>query len=140
MLLVVIFAPLFAAALIAAGCPPRRTAWCAAFISFLCSLLIYAGIGRGDLFHEVTSIELNPDWGLHLAFGVDGLSLIMVLLTTIVTLCAIWFAGDVAQGRKGYYACLLLISGGALGAFTSLDLFFFYAFHELALIPTFLLV
>src|SRR5437667_162235 len=39
-----------------------------------------------------------------------------------------------------FYACLLLISGGAIGAFASLDLFFFYAFHELALIPTFLLI
>src|SRR5205814_2510510 len=42
--------------------------------------------------------------------------------------------------EHAFYACLLLISGGALGAFASLDLFFFYAFHELALIPTFLLI
>jgi len=39
-----------------------------------------------------------------------------------------------------FYACLLLISAGAIGAFASIDLFFFYAFHELALIPTFLLI
>ncbi|MFN9939725.1 MAG: proton-conducting transporter membrane subunit, partial [bacterium] len=39
-----------------------------------------------------------------------------------------------------FYACLLFISAGAIGAFASIDLFFFYAFHELALIPTFLLI
>src|SRR5205085_9747707 len=39
-----------------------------------------------------------------------------------------------------FYACLLFISSGAIGAFASIDLFFFYAFHELALIPTFLLI
>ena len=42
--------------------------------------------------------------------------------------------------ENAFYACLLLIAGGAIGAFASLDLFFFYAFHELALIPTFLLI
>ena len=39
-----------------------------------------------------------------------------------------------------YYACVLLIAAGAMGAFVSTDLFFFYAFHELALIPTFLMI
>ncbi|PYJ44520.1 MAG: proton-translocating NADH-quinone oxidoreductase subunit M, partial [Verrucomicrobia bacterium] len=42
--------------------------------------------------------------------------------------------------EREFYACLLFIAGGAIGAFASLDLFFFYAFHELALIPTFLLI
>ncbi len=140
LLLAVIFAPLVAVALIAAGAPPRRTAWYASFASFFGALLLYAGLGRGNQFHHVTSFTLVEEWGFRFAFGVDGLSMIMVLLTTIVTLCAIWFAGDVAQGRRGYYACLLLIAAGALGAFTALDLLFFYAFHELALIPTFLLI
>src|SRR5206468_7315463 len=72
--------------------------------------------------------------------GIDGLSLIMVLLATIVTLAAVWFAGTVERYENAFYACLLFISSGAIGAFASLDLFFFYAFHELALVPTFLLI
>src|SRR5207237_1556191 len=47
---------------------------------------------------------------------------------------------EIAEHRNAFYACLLFISAGAIGAFASLDLFFFYAFHELALIPTFLLI
>src|SRR5207248_7908060 len=68
------------------------------------------------------------------------LSLLMVLLATIVTVAAIWFAGKIDNYERAFYACLLFISAGAIGAFASIDLFFFYAFHELALIPTFLLI
>ncbi len=46
----------------------------------------------------------------------------------------------VDHGENAFYSCLLFISAGAVGAFISFDLFFFYAFHELALIPTFLLI
>jgi len=75
--------------------------------------------------------------------GVDGLSLVMLLLTSIVALAAVWVAPrpeKLERSPRLYYACLLFIVAGATGAFASLDLFFFYAFHELALIPTFLLI
>ena len=64
----------------------------------------------------------------------------MILLATIVTLAAVWFTGTIERYENAFYACLLFVSGGAIGAFASIDLFFFYAFHELALIPTFLLI
>ena len=78
---------------------------------------------------------------LHLAFGFpDGMSVIMVLLTVIVTLAAV-LSGQAPAGKdKLYFGSSLLISAGALGAFAATDLFFFYAFHELALIPTFLMI
>jgi NADH-quinone oxidoreductase subunit M len=66
--------------------------------------------------------------------------MVMVLLAAIVTLAAVWFTGKIDRYDNAFYGCLLLISGGAIGAFASIDLFFFYAFHELALIPTFLLI
>src|SRR5437870_12113645 len=64
----------------------------------------------------------------------------MVLLAAIVTLAAVWFAGGIDRYENGFYACLLRISGGAIGAFASIDFLFFYAFHELALIRTCLLI
>ena len=81
-----------------------------------------------------------PDWDLKFFVGVDGLSATLLLLTSIVALAAVWLAPKVDEGENRYYACLLLIAAGAAGAFASLDLFFFYAFHELALIPTFLMI
>src|SRR6185295_3507006 len=95
--------------------------------------------GHGD-FEHVTSFSISPEWRLSFTTGVDGLSVIMVLLACIVTLAAVWFAGTIERHENAFYACLLFISGGAIGAFASIDLFFFYAFHELALIPTFLLI
>jgi NADH-quinone oxidoreductase subunit M len=96
--------------------------------------------GGSSSFQHVTTFPISVDWRLNFTLGVDGLSLVMVLLTALVLFAAIWFAGDVEKSGNAFYACLLLIAGGALGAFLSLDLFFFYAFHELALIPTFLLI
>src|SRR5438270_10136235 len=64
----------------------------------------------------------------------------MLLLATSVTVAAVWFAGKIDNYERAFYACLLFISAGAIGAFASIDLFFFYAFHELALLPTFLLI
>src|SRR5207253_6901490 len=91
-------------------------------------------------FQHVVSVTISPEWGLKFAVGLDGLSLMMILLAAIVTLAAVWFAGRIDKYENAFYACLLFISGGAIGAFASIDLFFFYAFHELALIPTFLLI
>jgi len=64
----------------------------------------------------------------------------MLLLAVVVTLAAA-LSGKCPEGReKLWYSSSLLISAGAIGAFISSDLFFFFAFHELALIPTFLMI
>ncbi|MEZ5303757.1 MAG: NADH-quinone oxidoreductase subunit M [Verrucomicrobiales bacterium] len=65
----------------------------------------------------------------------------MLLLTVIVTFCAVWASPpNPSRSPRLYYVSVLLIAAGALGAFCSTDLFFFYAFHELALVPTFLMI
>ncbi len=141
MLLFIVFLPIVCALLILAGAPPRMTAIGSSIGILAASLAAFVGFGpahRG--FQLVTSLTVSNEWGIHLAFGIDGLSLIMLLLTSLVTFAAVWFTPAVPRHENAFYACLLLISGGALGAFASIDLFFFYAFHELALIPTFLLI
>ena len=91
-------------------------------------------------FNFDSSFPIVSDWDLNYSIGLDGLSLLMVLLTSIVTLAALWMTGKVQKREPLFYACLLFVSAGAMGAFLSRDLFFFYAFHELALIPTFLMI
>ena len=141
MVLFIIFCPIIAAIAILAGAPARKTALLAAVFTFVAALLAFALFekSRGG-FQDVHSFTISADWGLNFAVGLDGLSLVMILLAAIVTPAAVWFAGKIDEYENAFYACLLLISGGAIGAFASLDLFFFYAFHELALIPTFLLI
>src|SRR6058998_3537201 len=141
MVLFIIFCPIVAAILIMVGAPARKTALAASVLTFAAALYLLATFGDGEHgFQHVTSFTISPEWRLSFTTGIDGLSLIMVLLATIVTLAAVWFAGTIDRYENAFYACLLFISGGAIGAFASIDLFFFYAFHELALIPTFLLI
>lgn len=87
------------------------------------------------------SVEILAKPQITLALGLpDGLSVVMLLLTTLVTVAAV-AAGKCPEGRERlWFGSIILISLGALGAFLSTDLFFFYAFHELALIPTFLMI
>ena len=141
MVLFIIFCPIVAAILIMIGAPARRTALTACVLTFATTLLLLASfqLGQRD-FQQVTSVSISPEWHLSFTIGIDGLSLAMVLLAGIVTLAAVWFTGKIDKYENAFYACLLFISGGAIGAFASIDLFFFYAFHELALIPTFLLI
>src|SRR5438874_11466598 len=141
MVLFIIFCPIIAAILIMVGAPARKTALVASVLGFAAALFLAASFGYDQPdFQYVSSFTISPEWRLSFTTGIDGLSLIMVLLASIVTLAAVWFAGNIEKYQNAFYACLLFISGGAIGAFASIDLFFFYAFHELALIPTFLLI
>ena len=141
MVLFVIFCPIVAAILIMVGAPARKTALGSSVLAFAAALFLLVSFQRGKHdFQHVTSFTISPEWHLSFTTGIDGLSLVMVLLATIVTLAAVWFTGTIEKFENAFYACLLFISGGAIGAFASIDLFFLYAFHELALIPTFLLI
>ncbi len=138
MLALLVFLPIAAFIAILFGAPARLTAISAS--AFNLGLGLYAAFSWqcGCWSFSLPVLE-KP--ALHLAFGFpDGMSVIMVLLSVIVTLAAV-LSGKAPEGReKLYYGSSLLISGGALGAFAATDLFFFYAFHELALVPTFLMI
>ncbi len=105
----------------------------------LCLLVGYDTARPGYQF-TASSEPLIASLDLRLSLGVDGLGLLMLALTALVTLAAVWMAPVVENRSNLFDACVLLISAGATGAFAAKDLFFFYAFHELALIPTFLLI
>jgi NADH-quinone oxidoreductase subunit M len=141
LLLLIVLCPIVAALLIMIGAPARATALLAAIATLFMTLIAFALFDESSReFQYVSSFVVLSDWRINFAVGLDGLSLIMVLLSAIVTVAAVWFTGKIDKYENSFYACLLFVSGGAIGAFASLDLFFFYAFHELALIPTFLLI
>lgn len=137
----IILLPIAAAIVILFGAPARLTAFAVAGFNFAASLIALFSYDKAlGGFQFKSSFPIVADWNLNYFIGLDGLSLLMILLTSIVTLAAVWLTPKIQQRENQFYACLLFIAGGALGAFASLDLFFFYAFHELALIPTFLLI
>ena len=138
MLALLVFLPIAAFIAILLGAPARLTAIASSALNL--ALGIYAAFSWncGCWAFSVPVLE-KP--ALNLAFNfTDGMSAIMVLLSVIVTLAAV-LSGKSPEGReKLYFGSSLLISAGAIGAFAATDLFFFYAFHELALIPTFLMI
>jgi len=80
------------------------------------------------------------DLGLQLKLGVDGMGIAMVLLTAIIMFCAVIVSFTVPNRVKEYYISLMALGTGVFGVFVSLDLFFYYFFYELAVIPMFLLI
>lgn len=131
--------PFFAAIAIIFGSPSRLTARSAAVATFLLGLYAASTWKNTGLWSYKFSALTIPS--IDMAFGfINGTSAVMVALAVIVLLAAV-FSGQAPEGReKLYYASSLFIGAGAIGAFVSTDLFFFYAFHELALIPTFLMI
>lgn len=81
-----------------------------------------------------------PALGIQYLVGVDGINVGLVLMGTMVSFAAACVSWEIKHREKEFYLLLLVMSGGILGAFVSLDLFFFYCFHELALIPTFIMI
>lgn len=140
-LLLTVLLPIVGAAVILAGAPARLVARYVAGGTLALSVLLFLAYDRETAgFQFLFSIPILAALDLKFFLGVDGLSITLLLLSGIVTVAAIWMVNDKVKSPNAFYACLLFISGGSIGAFASLDLFFFYAFHELALIPTFLLI
>src|ERR1700751_4782038 len=133
--------PLVAGILILFGFAPRRTAITGAVVALISSLILFLGYDHAAGGYQFTSaLPLVPAWDLKFYVGVDGLNATMLFLTSLVALAAAWMSPRTEENLHRYMACVMLIAAGAAGAFASLDLFFFYAFHELALIPTFLMI
>ena len=89
----------------------------------------------------VESAEWIPDWNLSYGMGVDGISLPFIFLTTILSVLCVgvsWTA--IKQRMKGSYAALLVAETAMLGLFAASNLFGFFVFWELMVVPVFLLI
>jgi NADH-quinone oxidoreductase subunit M len=138
MLPILVFLPIVAFIAILLGSPARFTA-IAASVANLALGIYAAATWQNECWNFSLPVLDKP--ALNLAFGMpDGMSAVMILLSVIVTLAAVLTTKAPAGSERLHYGSSLLISAGALGAFASTDLFFFYAFHELALIPTFIMI
>jgi len=82
-----------------------------------------------------------PQWGIQYIVGIDGISLMMVLLTTLLLpLCVLGSWSYITQREPAFYGLFLVLTTGMLGVFLSLDMFLFYVFWELMLIPMYFII
>lgn len=111
-------------------------------ITFLISLIVLFGYDPTEaglqMYDPKPWIE---SWGIHYALGVDGLSILMILLTTFITMLAISSSWDDIKKQVGqYYIFMLLLETGMIGVFLAQDMFLFYIFWEFTLVPMYFLV
>jgi NADH-quinone oxidoreductase subunit M len=122
---------------------PRAVALVTTFLGLLLGVTLFWQFEAGQTGYQfVTAIPgLGADaLGIHCRLGVDGINVGLLLMGAIVAFAATCVARDIGARAKEFYILLLIMTGGILGAFASLDLFYFYFFHELALIPTFIMI
>jgi len=119
----------------------KSVALIAALASFVFSLRLIGYDTAGAEFQFREDYQWIPAFGMGYRMGVDGLSVVLVLLTTILSVVAIVYSFDPIKTRvKEYYATMLLLMVGMLGVFVSLDMFLFYVFWEISLIPMYLMI
>ena len=82
-----------------------------------------------------------PQWNIHYHLGIDGISLFLVLLTTFLTPLSILCSWEsIRENVKGFFIAILVIETAMIGVFVSLDLFLFFLFWELTLIPMYFMI
>jgi NADH-quinone oxidoreductase subunit M len=143
----VIFLPVFGALLILIT---RRswellTKWIALITSlgtFFISLPLFLNFDRTT--HKMQFVEKHswiPDWNIFYYIGVDGISVLFVLLSTLTAILCILISWEsITKKVKEFYISILLTTAFMIGVFCSLDFFLFYIFWEAMLIPMFLII
>jgi NADH-quinone oxidoreductase subunit M len=88
----------------------------------------------------VSTTTWYESFNIQLKFGVDGISVSMILLTSIVTFAGVFVSWEVDFLTKEFFISLILLASGVFGFFISLDLFTMFLFYEIAVIPMYLLI
>ena len=141
-----LFAPLVGAVLVAAVPASRDVLvrWLALVASLVALALAVAVAVRFRPGEPGFQLGVAADWvpafGVRYRVGVDGVSLPLVLLATVLTPLAIVGSWRSTDRPRGYLALLLVLETAMLGVFVSLDLFLFYVFWEAVLVPTYFLI
>jgi NADH-quinone oxidoreductase subunit M len=114
----------------------------ASFTGFLISLPLVSRFQSGTAgFQMVERADWIPSLGAKYLIGIDGISLLLVMLTTLMGFIATLCSWSAIQDRvKEYYAMFLLLQTGMIGVFLALDFFLFYVFWELVLVPMYFII
>src|ERR1041385_9108710 len=121
----------------------RIVALASTLISMLLAIAMFVKFDNATATNGFKFVQQLP-WvqslGLNYYVGVDGINVGLILMGALVAFAATCVSNRIETQVKEFYLLLLVMVGGILGAFASLDLFFFYFFHELALVPTFIMI
>ncbi len=121
---------------------PRLIALVAFLVEFVVSLGLWWSYDITNAgWQAVYDVSWIPSWGIHFRVGIDGISLMMILLTTFtMALSVLGSWTSIRKRAHSYYALLLILTAGMLGVFMSLDLFLFYVMWEVMLVPMYFII
>lgn len=142
---IITFLPLLGALVVMAIAGEQQKKWVAlatTLLTFLISLILWTGWQQGEAGMQfVENVAWLPELGLKYHLGVDGISVLLVLLTTFLMPITIYFSNLYVHERVGPYLALMLVLETAMvGTFVALDLVLFFAFFEFSLIPMYFLI
>jgi NADH-quinone oxidoreductase subunit M len=131
-----------AAVLLAPAARAKQIALGVTLLEFVVSLgMWWAYVPDGPAVQLIALHPWVPAWGIQYYVGIDGISLAMVLLTTfLMPLAVLGSWKGITQRERGFYALLLVLTTGMIGVFVSLDLFLFYVFWEVMLVPMYFII
>ncbi|MEX2110007.1 MAG: NADH-quinone oxidoreductase subunit M [Gemmatimonadaceae bacterium] len=121
---------------------PRQIAFYSFLLEFIVSLGLWWSFDPASAGWQATiDLPWIPTWGVRFTLGVDGIALMMLLLTTFImplTVLGSWTS--VRTRVRSYYALLLILTTGMLGVFVARDLFLFYVMWEVMLVPMYFII
>ncbi len=91
-------------------------------------------------FHTIARAPWVPVLGMQYHLAVDGISLTLIAVTGLTAVCAVLFSWQVEERPNEFFFWLLLVVGGSYGVFLSADLFLFFVFYELVIVPKYFLI
>ncbi len=111
-------------------------------INFILSITLLFKFDKANANFQFTeNISLIPEYGINYALGIDGISLVMIILTTfLIPICLITSINSVKNRVKEYVILFLLLESFVIGSFVAADLVLFYIFFEAILIPMFFII
>ncbi len=96
--------------------------------------------GNTDIMVFTKDVMWFAPLNIHYAIGVDGISVLMILLTSIIVLTGVFISWKVDDLPKEFFISLIILASGVFGFFISVDLFTMFVFYEIAVIPMYLLI
>jgi NADH-quinone oxidoreductase subunit M len=120
----------------------RWVALVVSVVAFILSIPLFTTFDKTTHLMQFTEVhEWIPSWNITYFLGVDGISVLFILLSTLVTiLCVLISWNSIKTKMKEFYIAILVMEGAMIGVFSSLDFFLFYLFWEAMLIPMYLLI
>src|SRR5260370_18339138 len=105
-------------------------------------LIAFVRTPIADLAHFATIVRVSwvPALGMNYHLAIDGVSLTMVLVTGISAVSTVLFSWEIEARQNEFFFWLLLVVAGSYGVFLSADLFLFFAFYELVIVPKYFLI